>query len=363
MTSKIHYTAIGEEATRGTAESSTVGFIPLSDPTVPKLEFKEEKRAEWRGEQVALGNREKRRSGQSWSASFNTPLFTEAGTTAGMIGTILKHFFGKGTSAQNASTGQYYHMFYKVADMFNSSNLGTTALTVNTNMSKGETTLNHPFTGGRVTQIEFTQEIGAPLQFGFEMIGQKRDATGTAIASPAFAAENLRLDFNNLTMYTGTITRTGTGPDFTEFAFGSATQLNPDNVKLTLGNGVTDKTVHDGNDYPTKSIDGEMSGTLEFTIDFEDPAAGFSSVDDFEAWVSASSSTNFFLQWDTGTQAGTGDNHMMGIDLPICKRMGGDPTFTVEDEVTITLSYDLLFDASTTSYLAGLLLKNTAAAV
>lgn len=67
------YCAIGEEANRGTAESTTVGFIPLLNSGIPK-----------------------------------------AAMTKGIIGTLLKHFFGKATSAQNATTGQYRHILYPV---------------------------------------------------------------------------------------------------------------------------------------------------------------------------------------------------------------------------------------------------------
>ena len=34
-----HYLAIGEEAARGTAEKTTVGFIPLNEPFMPKPEY------------------------------------------------------------------------------------------------------------------------------------------------------------------------------------------------------------------------------------------------------------------------------------------------------------------------------------
>lgn len=360
MTARIFYLAIGEEASRGIAEKSTVGFIPLKDPSIPAMEFQEDKRQEWRGEQGELGNRESRRLAKKWSASFSTPFFTEAGSTAGMIGTILKHFFGKATSAQNASTSQYLHMLYKVADKFGSGGLGDKALTINTNLSlDGGVTKNIPYVGGRVTSIELNQEIGAPLMFAFEMIGQFNDSPEALIASPTFAAENLRADFNNLTVYQG-VTRVGTGPDFTDFTFGSATQVKPDSIKISLGAKTTDKMRLEGLDHPNKSVDGEMEGTLEMKIDFEDPSSGFSSVDDWNAWQAASSETDFHLVWDTGTQAGTGDNHSLHIDLPICKRKGGQPAFSVEEESTVTLTYDLHFDAATTQYLAGILLKNTA---
>lgn len=363
MSKKIHYTAFGEEAVRGTQEVTTVGFIPTTEPVIPVMEFAEEKRQEWRGEDVAQGNLEMRRLHQQWAASYAFPMFTEAGTTAGMIGTLIKHFFGKATSTQNAATSQYFHMFYKIGDMFATAGLGTKAITAIPNFSQSATTKSKPYIGGRVTSLKFSQESGSMGMMEIEMIGQKVGATAAELGSQTYAAENLRLDYNNFTLYTGTVTRTGTGPDFTDFAFGSATTIKPDSVSITLNNQVIDNTKLEGLDHPNSSKDGELAGTLEFTIDFEDPAAGFSSVDDWEAWLSGAGSTNFFLQWDSGTQAGTGDNHSLGVDLPICQRLGGPPTFSKEDESKITLTYEILVDASTTLYAAGLALKNTATTV
>lgn len=101
--------------------------------------------------------------------------------------------------------------------------------------------------------------------------------------------------------------------------------------------------------------------TVEITIDFEDPASGFSSADEFDLWLaSVENETNMFFQWDTGVQAGSGDNHSLGIDLPRLYRAGGDPEFDVENDPIITLTYRGLMDLSTTQYQGGIMVKNTA---
>lgn len=363
MADNKFYLAIGEEATRNTAESTTVGFIPLNSPTFPAMEFDEKARAEFRGEDVVKGDTAMIRMGQKWSASLESNFFTEAGTVKGIIGTALKHFFGKATSAQNGVTGQYYHMFYPVSDPFAAANLGTKALTLNVNLNEGATVKNHAFQGGRVKSLSFTQEVGQHLKLGFEMFGQSKVASGTAIASPAFAAENLRCDFNNLSFYTGTITRTGTAPDYTQFAFGSATQIKPDKISIKIENGMEDAMRLSGVDYPDKTRMGKFKVSLEFTIDWEDPASGFSSVDDFNTWLASASSTNFFAYWNTGTQAGTGDNHGLYIDMPVMQRMGGSPDYSLDKDPMITLKYEGLYDSATTNYIVGIMLKNTSTAV
>jgi len=363
MSANKLYCAIGEEATRGTAESSTVGFIPLTSSAFPSYEPSDERRGEFRGEESSLGDIAMRRLSQKWSWPMEFNFFTEAGSTAGMVGTLLKHFFGKATSAQNGSTGQYYHMLYPVYNPYDASNLGTKALTNNMNASEGDTVKNNAWEGGRISSLTFTQEVGQLLKVSAQFMGQKKVASGTAIATPTFPAENLRCDYADLTCYYGTITRTGTAPNYTDFLFGSATSFCPDNYTLTIENGLTDNLQLCGADYPTKSNYGKFKATLSFKIDYTDPASGFSSVDELNAWYAANSQTNFFFHYDTGTTAGTGDNHQLYIDLPVMQRMGGSPEFSLETDPSITLNYEADFDTATTEYLVGIMLKNTASAV
>ncbi len=357
------YMALGEESARGTKESTTVGFIPLLSSGIPKLEFEEKKRKEFRGEDTVKGETTTLRMGRKWSGSVEMPMFTEAGAAAGMIGTLFKHFFGKATSVQNGATGQYAHTVYPVADPFAAANLGARALTVNLNINEGATMKNWPFVGGRVTSLSFDQETGDHLKVMAEMTGQFRDTVTGELGSATFAAENLRCDYNNLKVYTGTITRVGTAPDHTDFTFASATQIKPDKISVKIENGMEDATRLSGIDYPDKTRMGLFKVSLEMTIDWEDPASGFSSVDDLNAWMAGVSETNLTLHWDSGTQAGTGDNHGLYIDIPRAGRLGGEPDYDLEKDPMITLKYEGLYDSATANYIVGLLLKNTAAAV
>jgi len=357
------YLALGEEAARGTKESATVGFIPLLSPGIPKTEFDEARRREFRGEDAVKGDTASTRMSQKWTTSLEMPFFTEAGTASGMVGTLLKHFFGASTSAENASTGQYHHMAYPAVDPFESSKLDTKALTLNLNINEGAVMKNWPFVGGRVSALNFDQEAGSHLKLTAELFGQKRDDATAEIGSPVFAAENLRCDFNNLSVYTGTIARTGTAPDFTDFGFSGATLIKPDKISVKIENGMEDAMRLSGIDYPDKTRMGLFKVSLEMTIDWEDPSSGFSSIDDFNAWMAGASETNFCLYWDSGTQAGTGDNHGLYLDIPRASRLGGEPEYDLDKDPMITLKYEGLYDSTTTNYIVGLLLKNTATAV
>lgn len=359
------YLAVGEEANRGTKEATTVGFIPLAEAPKFKFEPDDKRRKEFRGEDSLLGPTVVRRMSTKWSVPLKVPMYSEAGTTKGMIGTQFKHLCGKSASAQNGATGQYYHMMYGVTDPFAAANLGTKALTFNHNLNVGAVMKNWPWVGGRHKSVELSQEPGEQLMASFESFGQFRDAATAEIGTPVWPAENLRFDYNGFKLYTGTITRTGTAPNYTQFAFGSATQIKPDSFKCKIEVASEDKLRLAGVKYPDKTRMGLFAVSCEFTIDWEDPAAGFSSADEIEAWLAGPNprEINLFGLWDSGTQAGTGDNHSLNLDLPRMVLEGDLADYDLEKDPMATLKFNGLFDSTTTKYLFGLMLKNTATAV
>ncbi|MBE7413843.1 MAG: hypothetical protein HS130_00890 [Deltaproteobacteria bacterium] len=357
------FVALGEEAARGTAESTTVGYIPVKNYNVAKPDYMAKKREEFRGEETALGPTTEERWGEKWDGlPLEIPFHTESGVAKGLIGSILKHFFGHVASSQNGATGQYRHMFSAVADPFDENALGAKALTLNMNHMLGLALKNHPHTGGRVKKLSFKQEPANPLMMTAEFCGQKRDAAGDPLASPTFPAANIRCDYNALTVRQGaTVSRTGSAPDYTAIT-SNGTVVKPDSLSLELDFGLEDRQVLDGATSPGETSVKQLTGKLSMTFDYRDPSSGFSSVDELAAWIAAVSSTNFLLTWDTGTQAGTGDNHAFIVDLPACNRLGGNPEFSLIGRSRITLEWDFHY-SPTTEYSVGMLLKNTASAV
>ncbi len=353
------FLAVGEEAVRGVKESTTVGHIPLTSFQLPKPDFMARKRGEFRGEAALLGHTTELRMGQKWEGlSLEMPAFSEAGTVEGMFGTVLKHFFGRSVSVQNGATGQYYHMMYPVEDMFGAGNLDTKALTFNMNVMEGNVLRNYPYVGGRVKKLTFKQETGSPLLITAECMGQKLDAVTVGLADPVFASEDRRFDYDNLTIRTGAVTRTGTAPDFTDL-MSAGTIIKPESITVELERGMEDKLRLDGAGVPTRTHIGVLTGKITMVLDWEDPASGFSSVDELAAWIAATSSINLLLTWDSGTQVGTGDNHSLILDLPACNRLGGMPELSLDKDPMITLEYDLHY-SETTKYAVGGLLKNWA---
>ncbi|MBW7957848.1 MAG: hypothetical protein H3C68_08160 [Deltaproteobacteria bacterium] len=363
MARNLIYAALGEEAERGVKESGTVGFLPLLTPGVPKSEFDDRKRKEWRGEEAILGPHAVERFSERWRASLEMPFFTETSPAKGLVGTLLKHFFGKCASGQNGSTGQYYHMMYPAADPFSEGSLGQKALTLNFNINEGANVRNWPFVGGRVKALSFEQEAGQALKLTAELFGQRRDADTAELGNPVFAAENLRCDYNNLRISTGVVARTGTAPDFTGFSVAGATAIKPDKVSIKMENGMEDALRLSGVAYPDRTRMGEFKVSIELAIDWEDPANGFSSIAEFRDWVSGAGTTNLLFHWDTGTDAGSGGTHGLVIDLPKLHRTGGEPEYSYEKDPTVTLKYEGLFDGAEAKYMMGLMLMNTAPSV
>ncbi|HBG46396.1 MAG TPA: hypothetical protein DDW94_05330 [Deltaproteobacteria bacterium] len=357
------YAALGEEAERGTKESQVVGFVPLLSPGIPKTEFDDRRRKEFRGEEASLGEISVTRFSRKWSAALEVPFFTETAPSKGLMGTLLKHFFGSCSSGQNGATGQYHHMMRPAADPFSDECLGQKGITLNLNINEGASVRNWPYVGGRVKSLSFAQEAGHPLKLTAELVGQRREEDTAELGSPVFAEENLRCDYNNLAIYTGPILRTGTAPDFTGFSPTGATPLRPDKVTIKMENGFEDALRLSGLDYPDKTRMGQFMVTAEISIDWEDPANGFSSASEFRSWMAGASTTNLLFHWDTGTQAGTGDNHGLYIDLPKLLRTGGEPQYSLDKDPMVTLRYEGLYDPDTTKYMAGVMLRNTAQAV
>ena len=362
MSTNRLYLAIGEEAVRGVKESGTVGFVPLLNPAIPKMEFDDRRRKEFRGAEAAKGDSVVVRMGQRWTASIETPFYTEAGASGRTIGTVLKHFFGKCDSGQNGATGQYYHMMSPAGDPFSEANLGNLGLTLNLNLNEGASVKNWPYAGGRVRSIAFEQEAGSALKLSVELSGQRRDEAEAEVGGVEFAAEPLRCDYKSLRIYTGPVTRVGTAPAFTGFSFENSMSIKPDKVSIKMENGMEDILRLSGVDYPDRTRMGQYKVTAEMTIDWEDPLSGFSSAAEFRNWLASPESSNLFLHWDTGTQAGTGANHALFIDLPRLQRTGGEPEYRLDKQPMITLKYEGLFNAAT-DYMAGVMLVNTAPAV
>lgn len=363
-----HYLAIGEEAARGTAEKTTVGFIPLNEPFMPKPEYNDQEINEYRGEDRGKGPNEMRRFDSKWSGSLDMPIFCDSGTVTKFVGTMLKHFFGDVTSTQNGGTGQYVHTFYPNTAPFDTgATLVAKALTLNSNWSYGSTVKNNAYTGGRFNKLTISQEQGQLAKAVFEAFGQTLDDNITLISTPTFADEDKGLRPSNLSVYNGAgITRgAGTPPAYTtSWLPNTMNQLKPETISIEIENGWADSLRFDGNQYPDKTETSVWKYTLNMKIDWEVPSSGFDSTAEWVAWNNAIGNTPFLIVWDTGTEAGSGgDNYGIKIDLPMANRVSPDFDLSQIGAKKIDLKYEGLVDLSTTTYLLGMQLINEDSAV
>ncbi len=361
MAESRFYLAIGEESTRGVAESTQVGFVPLLSARLPSVEFDESVQEEFRGEDSLAGPYRWVRKSRRWQATLEIPFYTEAGGQPRMMGTIFKHLFGGVTSTQLGTTTAYAHMLYPSSRMYEQGGgLEDRALTLNYNLNEGDTLKNYPYVGGRVVSVGLEQTPGEPLKLTAELTGQFRQAPATALDGPVFPAESLRCDYTKLAIYTGGVVRTGTAPDFTDIsADATAVRIRPDRLSIKIDSGKEDVLRLSGLDYPDRTRLGRFTVEVELTLDWEDPQTGFSSIAEFNSWLETTGSTNLLCVWNTGVPADTGYNHKLVIDIPKLVRVGGEPEYEHNREPMITLKYQALCDEST-GYLVGCLLYNTA---
>ena len=358
-----HYIAYAEQAAQGASEKSTVGFLPVKDFQQPGLEPTDEEREEFLGDERVLGVTDVERMGSKWSLSPEMPFFAEAGSSKNLPAIICKHLGGGSANSQNASTGQYYNTIYPVSDPRAAANLDTKMLTFNSNFSHGDDVRNHPHADALVKAITFTQVKEKELMWTVEHEGGFIETNEAEIGSPVFPASNLRLKYNHLKAYSGTISTIGTAPVFTGFTFGSADQFKPQDLTLKL---MCDRALDyqfEGLDYPTNIIDGEHTAELEFTVNFNNPASGFNSIDEFTAWLAdVSTVQSFCFWWDSGVTAGSGNNYGMYVYLPEMYRQGPEITWDPRKAPVVKLKYKGKYNTTAKAQWVALI-ENTADAI
>ena len=359
-----HYLAFGEQTDLDTAEKTTVGFMPVKSFVGIGAEFEDTEVVEFRGDESVLGVTNVIRYGQKWNLSPEMPFFVESGGGEKNIPAMLfKHLAGHGVNAQNASTGQFNNTVSPVSNPRATGNLGTKALTLNSNLSHGDTVRNHPHVGGLVKSIKLTQAFQDELKITVEHPGAFVEANEAEVGSPTYPAENLRLKYNHLKAYSGGITPVGAAPDYTDFTLVSGNQFKPQSLDITLSCERDLVGEMCGKDYPTNITDGEHMVTIEFAIDYKNPASGFNSLDEFTAWLAGVDDTaEFCFHWDTGVVAGTGDNYSQFLYLPEMYRQKPDIDWDPKKTPIITLKYKGKYNA-TSKALWIALTKNTATAI
>jgi|GEM_PF-1723343 len=359
-----HYVCLGEQTVFGTTEKTTVGFIPVKNFVGVGAEFDDKEVEEFRGGEAVLGPTNVIRYGQKWSRSPEMPFFVESGSAKNLPAIVLKHLLGGSACVQNAATGQYNNTIYPVSDPRAAANLSTKAITLSSNLSHDANVRNHPHADGIVKKVTFKQAANDELVWSVDMAGSFVETNETEVGSPTYPAENLRLKWNMLKGWMGTITKVGSAPAYTSFTFGSATQFKPQELTINIECARELTNEFAGVNYPTRVEDGEYTVTVEFTIDFKNPSSGFQSLDHFTNFLAGVSSVNnFCFHWDTGVEAGTGgDNYGLYIQLPELYNQNPDIEWDRKKAPKIKCKFKGKYHATDLAQVI-LLIKNTATAI
>jgi hypothetical protein len=342
------YTAIVEEATRGTNPGSGYKFPPTTGKIEPQTEFKDEPRSEYRGQNTRLGNLTVVR--KSTSVKHDLEMFLYP---IDIVGTLFKHALGYAGNRSVLDTSAYKGIIYppEAFHYGNGGNLAGKGLTVIPNTDNDGVTKAQIFRGFRVKgfKLEFKRPEDVKITFNL-MSGPWVGAPGQTATAGASFTTLVPYNSDDLVCYSGAgITRTGTGPNFTEIAPNTMLQFVPDDLTLTWDSAIEDTDVLDGLSGPSKTeAKGQAKATLEFGIDFSDPASGFSSFDEWVALHSAVRTMNFLLALTSPNLAGAATQyHEHRFDLPNMQMIGAPPERDNTGKTPkFKAKYESLFDST-----------------
>ena len=352
--------SISPESTRGTNVTTNPRFLPSTDLDLADHEKTETEITGGRGHDTLLGGQGMRLTEQRANHTINIEAHTETHTTKDGYYLLLKHIFGSSFTAQNATTGQYSHLFFPSPKVFDEpeSELENQALSLNYNASRGDDVRRMAFVGMRPNGITFSQAVNpAELILQIPLMGFRRLASDTEVAFTGMPAENLLMSYQHLKIYTGTITPTGSAGQYTNFDISGATQILTVGANITCNRNHEDQRRTNGTIYPARTKHGKIAVEGSFEVDWQNPAGGFNAYDEFELSKGVSERELLFV-WDTGTQAGTGQNHSMMVHIPRAFLASTKPSFAEDRDAMLPLNYVGQFDA-THGYKIGILLKNT----
>lgn len=320
------YTAIVEETTRGVDPGSGYKFPPVSGKIEPQTEFKDEARNEFRGQDTRLGDLTVVR--KSTSAKHDLEMFLYP---IDIIGTLFKHALGYAGSRSLVDTSAYQGIIYPPAAFHygNGGNLAAKALTLIANTDLDGVTKAQIFRGFRVKGFKIEFKRPDDIKITFQLItGPWIGVPGQTATVGASFTTLKPYNSDDLLCYSGAgITRTGTGPNFTNIAPNTMQQFVPDDLTLTWDSGIDDEDVLNGLNGPSKTVvKGQAKCSLEFGLDFSDPATGYSSYDEYVALHSAVRTLPFLLQLTGPDLAGAATQyHKHLFDLPNMRMIGAPP--------------------------------------
>jgi len=344
------FIAMVEHDARDTVTGSEVKhFIPIMGALQPTFTPSDEPREEFRGQDSALGDLTVVRRESQWTWSLELAAYPIEG-----VGILLKHVLGKAGTRAVYDTSAYKGIIYPDAMPFGESmELGDKALGFYVNTDEGGTTKSRLYFGARVKSVAFQFEGTDDVKLTFEVMGPGEyiDAEASETAGATFTDVSPFASKDTI-MYVGAgISRTGTAPGFTDIDPTGMDQFIPDSMTITITNGLDDKVVMNGVQGPSKTHRAsKFKVEISSPMDYEDPASGFSSADEYKLIFAGTVESSLALVLDNGELAGAAENYSWTIDLPNLSLNPGTPTRTTDGtQPSVDLAYVSLM-SDTTEY-------------
>lgn len=350
----IQYLGIVEEAARGTDPTSGYLFLPVSGKLQPSFTPTDEPRKEFRGSDSALGDTSVVRRESLWTYDLECSWYP--GDPA--IGLLFKHLLGYSGTRNTVDTSAKRGILYPVPNGYGGGgDQEDKGIGIIPNTDEAGTTYSQYWGGGRVTKCVIKAEGTSDIKLTFTLQGPGEyigAADQTELDStPAFSTPTTPLISSDLLCYVGgSPTRTGTPPDYTVLAPNTAAAWRPDSLELTITNGLQDKVVMNGVLGPSWTTrESQFMVELTAPTDYDDPASGFSSADEFKTLFAGVRTNNILLianhASDAGATPGTAPYGAV-IDLPSVMVAADPPERNVDGKTpSINFKFKSLYNTTT----------------
>ncbi len=342
------FLALVEEAARGTNPGAGFKFLPLRSGLQPKFQPKDEPRKEFRGQDTALGDASVRRLSSAWNNTLELNAYPGAER-----GLLLKHALGFAGVRAVLDTSAYKGILYPIAMPYGlGAGLGDTAVGLIANTDEEGTTKSQYWGGGRIRSWSRSIKADEDVVDSFELGGPGPYVGAVDQAETAGAAFPAATPFlySDAKFYIGAgISRTGVAPNFTDVGAGTMVQFQPDEFNMKVSLGLEDKTVLNGVQGPSKTHrNAQASIECDFTIDYRDPASGFSSADEFKATFSGPRTNSLLVVLESSELAGAATAKYTEImDFPLMLLSSDGPERDNEGKTApVKLSWKALLNST-----------------
>jgi len=347
----IQYLGIVEEAARGTDPTTGYLFLPVMGKLQPSFTPTDESRKEFRGADTALGDTTVVRRESLWTYDLECAWYPADPA----IGLLFKHLLGKSGTRNTVDTSAKRGILYPVVNGYaagaDQEDLG---IGIIPNTDEAGTTKSQYFGGGRVTKcvIKLEGTADAKLTFTLQGPGEYVGAVDQTEldSTPSFTAVAPLVSCDALCYVGGSPTRTGTPPDYTVLAANDAAAWRPDSMEITITNGLADKVVMNGVRGPSWTTR-ESQFMVEVTAptDYDDPASGFSSADEFKTLFTDVRTNNILVVINSPTLAGDATAYYGAvIDLPTVMVSAETPERNTEGKTpSVQFKFKSLYNATT----------------